>query len=661
MFRVFSPARPGLAAAVIVLALAAVIIAPPAFHTRSSHAQASDEIQFAFSGLPTAITLRLPGGTPPYTIAIESPPQHGALADGSDTAVLYTSTAGYSGPDSLRYTITDAAGASRTAAVAITVLPLDEPAGAPTPPAAEAAATVPGPQRIPGEYIVHYTPGTSPEAVESLVAEYGGRVLQRLDAIHAVVISLPGGEAATTMQAESGLDLEPNLLRQPMLTPNDPSLGNQWAFNNMHAYAAWDVTTGSPDVVLGILDTGVDLNHPDLNDHLLAGYDFVDGDTVPQDTAGHGTHVAGIANAESNNGLGVAGVAWDARMLPVRIIGPFGATSANIANGLIYAADNGVKIVNMSLGGAGWVQVERDAVNYAAARGVVIFASAGNDGATTNFVNYPASYDHVISVANTTNLNQRASSSSYNEFVDIAAPGSVIYSTYYDDTYTYLSGTSMASPNAAGVAALVWSAGLADTAGEVTRAVLCSTLDLGATGRDDFYGYGLAQADLAVAYNPGSTATCLPSVPHDDFDAARPIGSASYTDTVSTRDATSWEDDPAMCAGTGSRTVWYRYNAVSDGTLTLDTVGSTYDTVMAAYTGSRGNLAELGCNNDTAGSASRLEFSVQAGTTYYVMVSSLGHAGHGGTLTLHAAFNLYPPAGCYPVEPGSSTVVCVSN
>ncbi|HEX3052428.1 MAG TPA: S8 family peptidase [Aggregatilineaceae bacterium] len=516
------------------------------------------------------------------------------------------------------------------------------------------------------EYILHYAPGTSISAVQAQVQSQNGTILEYFPALNAVLVQLPSASGVQRLRAASQvIYLEPNLLRQAATSPNDPGISKQWALGVMGVYAAWDVTPGEPDVIIAVLDTGIDLNHPDLDSHLLPGYDFVDDDNDPSPVSAseyHGTHVAGIANAETNNGVGVAGVAWNARTMPVRIIGPQGATSADIANGIVYATDNGAKVINLSLSGLGWSKLERDAVNYAAARGVVVIAAAGNDNESVP--NYPASYDHVLSVASTTQANIRASSSNYGTYLDLAAPGGTsdgttqekIYSTLYDDQYGYLAGTSMAAPQVAGVAALVWSAGHATTRQQVIDAILCSTLDLGTAGRDDLYGWGLVQADDAVNYSGGS---CLPTVPHDAFGSARVISGAGYADTVNTKNATSWETDPVPCAGDTFYTVWYKYTPSSTGNWTVDTAGSDYDTVLGIYTGTEGALTALACSDNYGGPTSRVEMVARRGTTYYVMVASHDFEDGGGTLNLHTA--LVPYLGCHASESDPTNIVCLSD
>ncbi|MBN1201848.1 MAG: peptidase S8 [Anaerolineae bacterium] len=511
------------------------------------------------------------------------------------------------------------------------------------------------------EYFLHYDPGVPFANVQAAVSASGGTIIDSIPEISVVVVLIPTRLTASMLSAQDAVILlEPNLQRQLTLTPDDEHRALQWGFTNTNTYAAWDVTTGSPDIVIAVLDSGVDLNHPDLDDHLLPGYDFVGDDTTPQDTNGHGTHVAGIANAETNNSLGVAGVAWDARTLPVQVSTGSTVLSSDVVQGIIYAANNNADIINLSLSGPGFLKAERDAVNYAAARGLIIVGAAGNHSSGT--AEYPASYDHVISVASTGDDDSQSWFSNTGPFVDIAAPGSGIYSTLYNNTYGYKDGTSMASPFVAGVAALVLSAGHAATPADVTEAILCSADDLGDPGRDDDFGWGLVQTDQAVSYIPG-TSPCLPIVEHDDFEDARLIDGDGYADTVDITAATSWDDDPLPCAGNGSRSVWYRYTPGTGGTLTLDTVGSAYDTVLGIYSGARGSLVELDCNNDTTGQTSQVTASVFTGSTYYVVVWSFGFEGTGnmGSLTLNAAFEPFPTPGCYPSSSDPSIVICAAE
>jgi subtilisin family serine protease len=262
------------------------------------------------------------------------------------------------------------------------------------------------------------------------------------------------------------------------------------------------VVTGTAGVWIAIVDTGVDYTHPDLvSSRLWLGWDFVNSDNNPMDDHGHGTHVAGIAGANTNNGQGVAGVCWGCGLLAVKVLGADGSGLTSwVADGIQYAAYWGAAfgkrtVINLSLGSPYPSSVLADAVAYAQGQGALIVAAAGNNGLDQLF--YPAAYPGVIGVAATDSSDQRASFSNSGSHVDIAAPGVSILSTKWS-WYYYKSGTSMATPHVAGVAGLVWSARPALTASQVCGALLRTAMDLGTSGRDDIYGYGRLNAEAAV-------------------------------------------------------------------------------------------------------------------------------------------------------------------
>lgn len=322
---------------------------------------------------------------------------------------------------------------------------------------------------------------------------------------------------------------EPNRWREASIVPNDPQFGTQWGLTRIGCPAAWDLTTGDPSIVVAVVDTGVDLNHPELAPLLVGGQDFVDFppgsiprpgwvfegdftgvDATAQDEVGHGTHVAGTICCLSNNATGVAGVAWNVRLMPVKVLARIRETAtgrvsgvgsaAHIAAGIRWAVDNGARIINMSLGGYADTTVEREAVAYAVSKGVVVVAAMGNDD--TDDQSYPAAYPSVIAVGATDSSDRRASFSNRGNWIDVAAPGVGVRSTYWDDTYASLNGTSMASPHVAGVAALILSRNSSLTADQVGNIIRTTAKPLRDQASDpvpnDRYGHGLVQADAAV-------------------------------------------------------------------------------------------------------------------------------------------------------------------
>ncbi|PIZ14925.1 hypothetical protein COY51_06940, partial [Candidatus Desantisbacteria bacterium CG_4_10_14_0_8_um_filter_39_17] len=255
---------------------------------------------------------------------------------------------------------------------------------------------------------------------------------------------------------------EPNYIRHIFVSPppNDTYYGQQWGLTKIWADYAWDVTKGDTSIVVAVVDTGVDTDHIDLLANLTSpkGYDFVNGDSDPNDGHGHGTHVAGIIAAVTNNNTGVAGISWYSKILAVKVLSDNGEGSdANVAEGINYAA-NRAKVINLSLGGTMPASVLQEAVNYARGKGCVVIAAAGNDD--KNEKNYPAACDGVIAVGATDQNDNKASFSNYGDWIIVVAPGTDIWSTFPNHAHSYkeevfnydsLQGTSMATPFVSGV------------------------------------------------------------------------------------------------------------------------------------------------------------------------------------------------------------------
>jgi len=265
---------------------------------------------------------------------------------------------------------------------------------------------------------------------------------------------------------------------------------------------AWPLTTGTHSVVVALLDTGVQRTHPDL-----AAIPFVwpkntrTGTTTVSDSYGHGTHVAGTIAAQANNAIGVAGVAPGVTIMPVKVMDNNGQGYwSDFLEGVDWARTHGASIVNLSLGGtltASQAAAFQPTFDAAYAAGVVVVAAAGNNNRNEAF--YPASFNHVISVAATTNSDTKASFSNFGPNVDLSAPGLNIMSTFPGSTYRLMSGTSMATPHVVGLAALIRSYHPAYTVDDVETAMERTAVDLGTPGRDDVFGYGRIQADQALA------------------------------------------------------------------------------------------------------------------------------------------------------------------
>ena len=427
---------------------------------------------------------------------------------------------------------------------------------------------------------------------------------------------------------------DPNFIRKINFIPNDPRYNRQWHYPAIHLPDAWDITRGSADVVVAVVDTGVLLDHPDLETNLSHngvigdGYDFIsdpdnarDGDGIdsnPYDVGDlgsgtgqssfHGTHVAGTIAATTGNGIGGAGVGGDAKVMPLRVLGKYGGSDYDIIQAVRYAAglsndsntlpSKKADIINLSLGGPGYSSSAQSAYTQARNAGVIIIAAAGNNGDSEP--NYPASYDGVVSVS-AVGLNLTlAPYSSYGQYVDVAAPGGDmsqdddgdgfsdgILSTLgkendngIEHTYVFYQGTSMACPHVAGVAALMKSLDPDMTPSAFDSYIQSFEIvnDIGASGRDDLYGFGIIDALKAVqvVQGGGSIPSVLQAYPGNlDFgwaaDTATITISSTGTDHVPVTGLTntvSWltitpEDIDSY--GAGKYTVSVDRSGLSDG------------------------------------------------------------------------------------------------
>jgi subtilisin family serine protease len=266
---------------------------------------------------------------------------------------------------------------------------------------------------------------------------------------------------------------------------------------------AWRYTMGNPNVIIAVVDSGVNAAHPDLSDRVVSGYDFVNNDDDPSDDHGHGTHVSGIIAATANNGIGSAGLCPLCSIMPVKVLDSSNVgTWSAVAAGIVYAVDQGANIINLSLGGHSNTQIIQDAVNYAAAQGVLVVAAAGNGRTDTLF--YPAALENVVAVGATRNDDTRWSLSNYGEWVELSAPGYAVYSTYHDlnnyyQGYTFMSGTSMAAPHVAGLAGLLLSQQMDRTPADLRSLMAASAVDLGDPGKDIYFGSGRINASRALS------------------------------------------------------------------------------------------------------------------------------------------------------------------
>lgn len=341
--------------------------------------------------------------------------------------------------------------------------------------------------------------GLSEREFDKTIRPHGIRSKRRLRGLNAHVYELPEGvdEVRVMNQLRKGRRfkaVELDRLLEPAQTISDPAYNNSWALPKIQAPGAWDITAGE-GITIAILDTGVDSTHPDLAANMLPGWNMYDNNSDTRDVYGHGTKVAGAAAAVANNGAGSAGVAWNAQVMPIRISRPDGrAYTSTMAQGIRWAADNGARVANISYGGAESLTVQA-AANYMRSKGGIVVMSAGNTGGLNNF---PPS-DAIIVASATDKNDNRPSWSSYGPYVDVAAPGSGIYTTLNGGGYGSVSGTSFSSPVVAATTALMLSANPELTPEDVDLILTGTALDIGIPGRDDHFGHGRINAAEATA------------------------------------------------------------------------------------------------------------------------------------------------------------------
>jgi thermitase len=392
------------------------------------------------------------------------------------------------------------------------------------------------------ELLVTFARGAQGRVQQQMRAQDDMSLIGALPDLPADLIRFVPGDrtrALGWLRGERGVEtVEPNVIEYPdqagcglsaaCTVPDDPGFRYQWYLENtpgnplpssagapvsdadVDAPLAWAQTRGSSDVRIAIVDTGIDAGHPDLAGKVVAASNFTASNTT-SDLSGHGTHVAGIAAADFDNGIGIAGMAPNARLMDIKVLavdanGQTAGDCADVADGIVWATDHGANVINMSLGSRSPCQAMALAVDYAYSHGALPIAAAGNDGSTAR--SYPAAFNHVLSVAATTAGDQLASFSNRGaSWVDVAAPGAGIVSTvptYANGTgvidYGYLSGTSMATPIVSGIAALIWAQMPSGQANRAVEArIFASAEPIAGTGTD--WRYGLVDACRAVTSN----------------------------------------------------------------------------------------------------------------------------------------------------------------
>jgi thermitase len=360
---------------------------------------------------------------------------------------------------------------------------------------------------VPGRVLVKFRANIGLDHARQIVAALGAREADELPAIGVLVLDLPeqADEAAFAHALEARADVEfaelDRVVSPAQITPNDPWFGSwEWYLTKIGAPAAWSTTTGANSIVIAVLDTGVDSAHPDLQAKLVPGWNIYNNNSDTSDVYGHGTVVAGTAGAASNNGQGVASVAWNCPIMPVRISALDGTASYSaMASGLTWAADHGARVANLSYKASTSATVT-SAASYFQSKGGVVVSAAGNQATFDS----SSENSSILTVSATDSNDVLATWSNTGNNIDLTAPGWV-YTTYKGGTYGSTSGTSVSSPIVAGAAALVLSAKPTLTAAQVQDILKQSADDLGPSGWDTSYGWGRVNVARAVSLASGSS------------------------------------------------------------------------------------------------------------------------------------------------------------
>lgn len=477
-----------------------------------------------------------------------------------------------------------------------------------------------------GSVLVRFRADAGPAARASALARYGLR--SRRDVAGTPFVLAETGsrhprEVAHALRGDAAVaEAQPNYIRRASLEPTDTLFrkrgGQAQYLAAVRLPEAWDVTQGSSGVTVAIVDTGVDADHPDLGGRVLPGRDVVNGDNDAADDEGHGTMVAGIAAAETSNAAGIAGAAGAVSILPVKVLDASGAgTDAGVAEGIVWAADQGADVINLSLGGSAESPVLRDAIGYAVARGAFVVAAAGNDMGPTP--SYPAAYDSAFAVGATDASGNAAWFSNHGWWVDLAAPGIDILGPApgigAQQTYAVGSGTSFAAPLVAGAAALVLAQTPSLTPAAVAERLRTTARDAGPRGVDRSYGSGLLDAAAAVGL-PRRPRSAQPATDANDSpDRSRTLSAASPVFD----EAISPEGDAD----------WFHIDIAAQSTLTVGVEPSSlrewvpraleHDPVLELYGPDLRKLAEA--DEYGPGATERLSYQAAAGR-YYLRVTN---------------------------------------
>lgn len=469
----------------------------------------------------------------------------------------------------------------------------------------------------PHTVLVQFKAGVSATARERALKSRGGRSAGTIPGTSFIKVTTKG--RAADVARELGRDpkvrrVSLDYRRTASAVPNDPGYvyNDQEYLKTIRMPEAWDRTKGSTSQVIAVVDTGVNGSHEDLYGRVLGGYNALTNTltaaNASTDDDGHGTMTAGIAAANTNNGLGTAGVAWaGGRVMPVKVLDANGeGWDSDIAEGITWAADHGAKVVNLSLGGPAANPVLQQAVQYATGKGAVVVAAAGNDGDATP--QYPAAYPEVIAVGATDKTGRLTDFSTTGDWVDVAAPGFDIVSPGPGQDYYVGDGTSFAAPMVSGVASLVRSLYPTLTPAQVIDRIRVTARDAGPRGIDPFYGHGVLDAAYAVGGTPSA-------------DLPAPVLGVNEPNNVPAK-ATPMTTTTTGTIGMEGDVDWYRIESTEKRTITITVTPAAFDSslpqnldpVLSVYDGTLRVTGEA--DAAPAGGPEKVTVNVAAGTTY---------------------------------------------
>lgn len=465
------------------------------------------------------------------------------------------------------------------------------------------------PDHVPGRLLVSPRRNVAAERVQSTLRMHAAQIGRSMDALNVHVVEASEDPSEATIEALRASGLFEYVERDyyahtggAQVIPNDPNYASQWHLLQIQAAQAWAVNTGS--VTVAVVDSGVDATHPDLAAKLVPGWNFVNNNSTTADVLGHGTAVAGTLAAISNNGVGVAGVSWGSKIMPLVVVDSTDfASYSNIAAAIQYAADQGVRIINVSIGGSSPSAALQSAVNYALGKGSIVFASAMNNSTSAPY--YPAACTGVVSVSATDSTDSLASFSNYGNWITVAAPGQNILTTTVGGGYGYWYGTSFSSPITAGVAALILSVNPALSASAVVSLLEQNTDDLGTAGFDNYFGWGRVNAYKAVlaARQTLVPVTVALTPPTATLSAGQTVQlSATVTGTSS---AVTWSLSPVL-------------GTIANGLYTAPaSIGSTQTVNVTASVGGVSASATITLNPPPVTTPSFSPIRVNAGGSAY--------------------------------------------